>query len=58
MGRQWSLIDGQLIDTAMLAVDFRAILHRAIKSPVCDPRGPMPLVLTALCEYIRAVGAC
>lgn len=53
INRLWSSIDGQPADTAALAQEFRAILHRSIGAPVCDPRGPMALVPPALREYIR-----
>jgi len=49
----WSSINGQPTDTATLAREFRAILNRAVYSPVCDPRGPMALVPPALRAYIR-----
>ncbi len=53
ISRLWSCLDRQPSDTAMLAGEFRSILDNAVKSTVCDPRGPMALVPTPLREYIR-----
>lgn len=53
ISRIWSSIAGQPLDTATLALEFRAILNRALHSPVCDPRGPMALVPPSFREYIR-----
>jgi hypothetical protein len=53
ISRLWSSIEGQPLNTATLALEFRAMLNRALHSPVCDPRGPMAKVPPALRAYIR-----